>query len=53
MQNQIFFNKLVHNKTNDLYVIGDILSNMYGNNLLQMGIDDSIVECYVNTKATG
>jgi hypothetical protein len=53
MQNQIFFNKLVNNKTNDLYVIGDILSNMYGNNLLQMGIEDSIVECYVNTKATG
>lgn len=47
--NKTFFNKLINNNTNNLYVIGDMLSNMYRNDLSQMKIEDSILECYVNT----
>ncbi len=49
MENKSFFNKLIHNNTNDLYVIGDILSNTYDNDLSQMGIEDSVIECCINT----
>jgi len=47
IDNFSFFYSLFDCKYKELFLFGEKLIDMYGENLLNMGIDNSIVECYL------